>query len=154
MKRLLVAVLLAGFVGGTSSNLVGTPTPESYAKKQRATLEGTWSVVTTTGYDPTVVEEIQTLRLTFQDETLTAAYGNKKVEGTYRLILTEAGPSQIDITVTRGPEAVQGKTFPGIYLLEHHTLTIYYVHPGKPRPAMFTAEKKPGVYTLFFKKEQ
>lgn len=100
-------------------------------------------------------EEIQSLRLTFQDDKLVARYGDKKVEATLRLRpSSDDGPNQMDVTVTKGPEAVQGKTFPAIYLLEQKTLTICYVDPGQTRPLKFADENKPGLYKLFFKKEK
>ena len=118
MKRLLSAVLLVGLVGGAVTFLGGNPTPEIDAKKPPATLEGTWAVVTTTGYDMAVLEEIQPLHLTFQGDKLVARYGDKTVEATFRLSpSSDDGPDQMDVTVTKGPEAVQGKTFPAIYLL-------------------------------------
>src|SRR5579863_8463570 len=112
MKRLLTVVLLTGLVGGVVPFLGGTSTPEKPEKKERATLEGTWAVVTATGYDRVSPEEIQSLRLTFQDDKLVARYGDKKVEATVRLRpSSDDGPNQMDVTVTKGPEAVQGKTF-------------------------------------------
>jgi len=155
MKRLLVMVLLAGLVGGAVNFLEGTPTPENQGKKPPATLEGTWTVVIPTGYDMAVLDEIQPLHLTFQGDKLVAQYGDKTVEATFRLSpSSDRGPDQMDVTVTKGPEAVQGKTFPAIYLLEQKTLTICYVDPGQPRPMTFGIEGKPGMYQMFLLKEK
>jgi uncharacterized protein (TIGR03067 family) len=155
MKWLLSAVLLAGLVVGAVSFLGGTPTPENQAKKPPATLEGTWTVFTTMGYDMASLEELRSLRLTFLADKLVARYGDKTVEATFRLSpSSDDGPNQMDVTVTKGPESVQGKTFPAIYLLEQNTLTICYADPGQTRPMDFAVESKPGIYQLFLKKEK
>jgi uncharacterized protein (TIGR03067 family) len=49
-------------------------------------------------------EEFKTIYLTFKGDHIAAMYGKKTAEATYKLIQTEAGPSQIDLAVTQGPE--------------------------------------------------
>jgi len=155
MKRLLAAVLLAGLVGSAVNFLGGTSTPDNHSKKQPATLEGKWTVVTTTGFDMATLDEIQTLHLTIRGDNLVASYAGKSVEAIFDLSPScDDGPNQMDVTVTQGPEAVQGKTFPAIYLLGQQTLTICYADPGQPRPLTFGNEKKPGGHMLFFQKEK
>jgi len=150
MKLLLYAVLVAGLIGTASD----APNRDNIAQREKANLQGQWKSVITDGYGKDAPnEELKTIYLTFKGDQLFARYGMKTAEATYKLLLTEAGPSQIDFTVTKGPEAVVGKTLQGIYQLEGDTLRIMYRDPGLPRPDTFMEEDKPGVYMIFLKKE-
>lgn len=151
MKPLLFASLVAGLLGTAWA----APQQDDTAQREKENLQGQWKSVITEGYGKDAPnEERKTIYLTFEGDRLLARYGNKTAEATYKLILTEAEPSQIDFTVTKGPEAVQGKTLQGIYRLEGDTMRIMYRDPGKPRPDTFTEEDKPGAYMIFLKKEK
>jgi uncharacterized protein (TIGR03067 family) len=155
MKSLFHDFLVAGLIGAASCLIAANARQENPAQRDQDNLQGYWKSVATKGYGKDVPnEELKTLYLTFKGKHIFAKYGEKTAEATYKLILTEAGPSQIDFAVTQGPEAVQGKTVQGIYLLEGDTLKILYRDPGKPRPATFMDENKPGVYMVFLKKEK
>jgi len=150
MKSLLFAFLAAGLIGTAWAASL----PDNIAQQEKENLQGQWKSVVTEGYGKDAPnEELKTIYLTFKGDQLFAKYGTKTAEATYKLILTEAGPSQIDFTVTKGPEAVVGKTLQGIYQLEGDTLRIMYRDPGLPRPDTFMEEDKPGVYMIFLKKE-
>jgi uncharacterized protein (TIGR03067 family) len=151
MKPLLFASLVAGLLGTAWA----APQKDDTAQRQKENLQGQWKSVITEGYgkdEPN--EELKTIYLTFEGDHILARYGNKTAEATYKIILMEAGPSQIDFAVTKSPEAVVGKTLQGIYRLEGDTLRIMYRDPGKPRPDTFMEEDKPGAYVIFLKKEK
>lgn len=153
MRLMLSALLTAVLLSCATNSTVGDTPKEKYAEEQKKELQGAWAVTGTKGYPKEVPQkELKELRLTFKGNTIAAKYGDKTVEATYKLILTKAGPSQVDVTVTQGPESVKGKTFKGIYLLEGNTLKISYRDSGKPRPSTFTDEGEAGVYTISFKK--
>jgi uncharacterized protein (TIGR03067 family) len=147
MKPVALAIFL-GFVASP----VSADAPDA-AAEQRKELEGAWTVTGTKGFPKDVPQkDLQELMLIFKGDRVLARYGDKTAEARFKLILTMAGPSQIDVTVSRGPEAVNGKTFKGIYLLEDRTLKISYRDPGKARPSTFTDEGEAGVYTISLKK--
>jgi uncharacterized protein (TIGR03067 family) len=150
MKPLLFAFLMTGLIGTAWASSL----QDNIAQREKDDLQGQWESVLTEGYGKDAPnEELKTIYLTIKGDHILAKYGTKTAEATYKLILTEAGPSQIDFTVTKGPEAVVGKTLQGIYLLEGDTLRIMYRDPGRPRPDTFMEEDKPGVYMIFLKKE-
>ncbi len=152
MKLRFACLLATGFFALCVA-AIAAPPQQTEARKQQDQLQGTWRAVATKGYSKDVpAEELSSLTLTFKDDHIAARYAKKAAEATFRLILNEAGPSRIDVTVTQGPEAVQGKTLNGIFLLEGDTLKILYRDPGKPRPASFMVEDEPGVYAVFLKK--
>lgn len=155
MKLMFSALLTAVLFGAAATFSVGDSPKDNSGQEQKKDLQGTWTVTGTKGYGKDVPQkELQELLLTFKGDTISAKYGDKTAQATYKLILTKAGPSQIDVTVNEGPEAVKSKTFKGIYLLEGNTLKITYREPGKPRPATFTDEGESGVYTISLKKEK
>jgi len=148
MKLFLYALLAAGLIG-----TAWAAPKEDNAVQQKENLQGEWKSLITQGYGKDAPdEERKTIYLTFKGDQLLAKYGEKTAEATYKLILTKAGPSQVDVTVTQGTDSVKGKTFKGIYLLEGNTLKISYRDSGKPRPSTFTDEDEAGVYTISFKK--
>jgi uncharacterized protein (TIGR03067 family) len=149
--RLLLRTLLTTGLIGAAGLLWAAP---NQARDQED-LQGQWRAVATKGYGKDVpAEELKTIYLTFKGDHIAATYGKKTAEATFKLIQTEAGPSQIDFAVTQGPEKIKGKTVQGIYLLEGDTLKILYRDPGKPRPTAFSDEDEPGVYMVSLKKEK
>jgi uncharacterized protein (TIGR03067 family) len=155
MKRLVMTLLASGFLAFTLGHVVGGQQPQNTDQKAKDNLTGTWAAVAHNGFAQEVSrDELRSLRLTFKDNHIFASYGNKKAEANFKLNRIEAGPSQIDVAVTEGPEEVKGKSMQGIYLLEGDTLKVLYSDPGKARPNAFTDENKPGVYALSFKREK
>ncbi len=153
MNRFLTALLMAGLMG-TVGGLLAAPKDRAGLTDQEI-LQGQWKATATKGFAKDVpAEELQSLTLTFKGSDLHAHYGKKTAEATYKLIRTEAGPSQIDVTVTHGPTAVKGKTLRGIYLLEDGTLKILYRGPDEARPETFMDEDKHGVFMVSLKKEK
>jgi uncharacterized protein (TIGR03067 family) len=148
------SIFAAAVLLGVTGNLaVADPPKEKLTAEQQKELEGAWTVTGTKGFPKDVPQkELKELMLMFKGDNILAKYGDKTAEAKYKLILTAAGPSQIDVTVSSGPETVNGKTFSGIYLLEGQTLKITYRDPGKARPSTFTDEGEAGVYTISLKK--
>jgi uncharacterized protein (TIGR03067 family) len=149
-----IALLSALVLGLVSRVVVGDTPKDNVAQEQKKELQGVWVTTGTKGFDKDEDKDVKALRLTFKGESLTAEYNGKTAEAVYKLILTKAGPSQMDVTIAKGPDAVKGKTYPAIYLLEGGTLKISYREPGKQRPAAFDDEGEAGVYTIMFKKEK
>lgn len=155
MQLRLAHLLTLGFFACSVVALIAAPRPQTAGQNDREQLQGTWHAVATKGYGKDVpAEELRSLTLTFKDDHMAARYGKKSAEAAFQLIQNEAGPSQVDFTVTQGPDAVKGKKLYGIYLLEGDTLKILYRDPGKPRPASFMVEDEPGVYTVRLKKNR
>lgn len=48
-------------------------------------------------------------------------------------------PGRVDLVPAEGPH--QGKTFPGIFELDHDILKANFALPGNPRPSAFTAKR-------------
>ncbi len=57
------------------------------------------------------------VRLTIHGHKMTAQWGEHAAEATFVLHATR-NPAEIDIMLTRGPKALEGKTFLGRYVLE------------------------------------
>jgi uncharacterized protein (TIGR03067 family) len=147
--RLAFATLLA--VASFSS---AAEKKDDFAEIQKKELQGTWVVTGSKGYPKEMEKELASLRLTIKGDAMSAQYAGKSAAATYKLVLTKAGPSQMDVAVTEGPEKIKGKTVQTIYLLEGGTLKFAFREPGKPRITDFTDESQPGVLTVSFKKEK
>jgi uncharacterized protein (TIGR03067 family) len=155
MKRLLNHVLAVGVFAASVGMIWSAPRQQTDIQKDKEQLQGTWQVVATKGFGKDVpAEELRTLSLTFKDDHIFAAYGDKSAEADYKLVLNQEGPSRIDFSVTKGPDAVKDKTLYGIYLLEGDTLKILYRNPGQQRPTSFMVEDEPGVFTVFLKRKR
>jgi uncharacterized protein (TIGR03067 family) len=129
-------------------------TRENAIHVDQKNLEGTWAVTSTQGFNDTVPkDQLQTLRLNFHENHITATYGNKEAEATFKLHPNQS-PRQIDVTITKGPDEVMGKTFEGIYLLDGAALRIADRMPGESRPSEFNTEGKTGIFQVFCRKEK
>ena len=145
--------LLSALVGSSGLAVLAALAPNKAAETDRQALQGTWAATGSKGFGKDVpAEDLQTLKLTFRGNAITAHYSKKQAAATFQLNLRRAGPSEMDATVTEGPAAVKGKKLLGIYLLEGDTLKVAFRNPGKARPADFTDTEKPGVYTIWFKR--
>jgi uncharacterized protein (TIGR03067 family) len=148
MRGFALALLLLG-----AGAVVAAETPAEKANKtDRANLQGTWTVKSVHGFTKEKAkEELAELKLTFEGDTLSARWGDKSAEATYTL--NAAGdPRQIDVTLTKGPEEVQGRLFRGIYSLEGNTLRLAWRKAGEERPKEFVREGQPEVFEIFLEK--
>ncbi len=145
--RFLPMVMLAAFL------TAGDAPRQRAAEQDRENLQGVWKVVSVSGFKKEDVrKDFRNLRMIVRGDTITAHYGDRTAEGTYHL-QANRNPPRIDVTLTRGPQEVQGKVFKGIYLLEDNTLKVVYRNPGGDRPTEFVTEGETGVYKVFFRKE-
>ncbi len=122
-------------------------------KKDDAALQGTWTVTKTSGFKATPPQELKDLRLTIKGDRMTAHYGRKSAEATFKLDSTTT-PRHIDITITDGPEDVKGKTFECIYLLEGNVLHIAFRKPGEKRPSEFITRNTEDLHEVWLKKAE
>jgi uncharacterized protein (TIGR03067 family) len=148
--KILAALLTVALLGMATTFAFGAA--DDTGQEQKRDLQGSWAITGTKGYSKDLQKDFQGLVITFEGDKISAKYDGKTAQAAYKLILTKAGPSQMDVTVNEGPDAVKGKTFNCIYLLEGNTLKITYREPGKQRPSTFTDEGEAGVYTVSFKK--
>jgi uncharacterized protein (TIGR03067 family) len=120
---------------------------------EKAELQGSWVAAETAGFGTeTPREELRGLRLVIQGNHLTAHYGEKTAEATFRLHANHT-PAWIDVTITKGPADVQGKTFHGIYLVEGNVLRVAFPDPGQARPKVFAAPNQTQVHGILFRKQ-
>jgi uncharacterized protein (TIGR03067 family) len=153
MKLIFSTLLITALIGATTLAR-GESQKDDTGQEQKRDLQGSWAITGTKGYGKDAQKDFQGLVITFAGDKIAAKYDGKSAQASYKLILTKAGPSQVDVTVNEGPDAVKGKTFNCIYLLEGNTLKITYREPGKQRPSTFTDEGDAGVYTVSFKKQK
>jgi uncharacterized protein (TIGR03067 family) len=147
--QLSLLVLVVGCCFGTDQ---ANP---ARAQNDLQNIEGAWRVESTHGLpNDSLREEMQRLRLTILKGKMSAVYGDKKAEATYKLA-PEKDPPEIDVTLTKGPQDakdVVDKTFHGIYQLQGNMLKIAYRNPDEKRPSSFRSEGEPGVYVVVFKR--
>ena len=155
MKKALGFAFLGVILAATAPAIPAHLAPKKASETDQQALQGTWMATGSKGFTKDVpAEDLRTLKLTFRGKAIAAHYSKKQAEATFKLNLKEAGPSEMDVTVSEGPAAVKGKTLHGIYLLEGNTLKVAFRDPGKARPADFTDTDRPGVYTIWFKREK
>ncbi len=118
-------------------------------------LQGTWVAQSWVGFgQATPKEDLKNLRLTIKGNQITAHYGeNKMAKATFRLNAART-PRQINVTLSQGPEAVRGKTFHGIYLIEGPVFRVGFTDPGKQRPSDFGGPNQTEVHDVLFHKEK
>jgi len=148
MRGFALALLLLG-AGAAAAADTAT---EKANKADRANLQGPWTVKSVHGITKEKAkEEFQELKLTFEGDKIVARWGDKSAEATYTLD-AGANPAQMDVTVTKGPEEVQGRLFRGIYVLEGNTLRLAWRKAGEERPKEFVREGQPDVFEILFEK--
>lgn len=153
MRLILSSALAATVVAISATGILAQSAPKRAAETDQKELQGTWKATESKGFGKDVpAEDLRDLKLTFRGSTITADYNRKRAAATFLLNLRQAGPSEIDVTVKEGPEAVKGKTLHGIYLLEGDTLKVAFRNAGQPRPSDFTETDKPGTFTIWFKR--
>jgi uncharacterized protein (TIGR03067 family) len=123
------------------------------ADADTATLQGTWKVTKTSGFEAKSKDELKDLKLTVKDKRLTAHYGDKTAEATFKLDAI-ATPRRMDVTVTDGPADVKGKTFECIYLLEGDVWHVAFRKPGEKRPSEFITRNREDLYEVWLKKAE
>ena len=108
---------------------------EKLNAQEKKLLQGTWAATETVGFDKAKSgEDLRELRLVIKGDRLSAHYGDKTAEATFRVDASRS-PFRLDVTVTKGPKDVQGKTFEGIYVVEGDVLRVAFRDPGKGRRA-------------------
>ena len=148
MRGFALAMLLLG----AGAVVAADPTAEKANKTDRAGLQGTWTVKSVHGFTKEKAkEEFQELKLTFEGDKIVARWGDHSAEATCTLDAT-ADPRQMDVTLTKGPEEVQGRLFRAIYSLEGNTLRIAWRKAGEERPKEFVREGQPEVFEIFLEK--
>jgi uncharacterized protein (TIGR03067 family) len=152
MKLLSVLALFA-----LGSSIAAGQLDRTLTRNDVQSLQGTWQVESMNGFGQDLVkDEMKSLRLTIRGEKMTAEYGEKKAEATFK-VQFDKEPAQIDITLTKTPEDAKelvGKTFRGILMADGKTLKIAYRSPDEKRPTSFRTEGEPGVYVVVFKRAQ
>jgi uncharacterized protein (TIGR03067 family) len=148
MRGFALALLLLGAGAAAAADT----SAEKADKADRANLQGPWAVKSVHGFSKEKVkEEFQQLKLTFEGNKIVACWGNKSAEATYTLD-AGANPAQMDVTVTKGPDEVQGRLFRLIYVLEGNTLRLAWRKAGEERPKEFVREGQPDVFEVFLEK--
>ncbi len=137
---------------GAGAVVAADPTFTKADRADRDNLQGTWKVESVRGLPKeSSREEFEKVRLTFEGDQIHVRWGDKSAECTYRLAAAET-PRQIDVTVTKGPEDVQGRLFRCLYLLEGNALRIAWRAAGEERPKELDPEGQAGVHEVFLKK--
>src|SRR5436305_3969164 len=137
----LVAALIA-LHSASAQDKSSTTEPEE-VKKERAKLEGEWTMVSgEIDGQPMPDAFVKTgKRVAKGNETTVTIGGNVFLKATYTIDPAKK-PKTIDYTMTDGP--TKGKMQYGIYELDNDTLRFCFASPGKDRPTEFTAKAGEG----------
>jgi uncharacterized protein (TIGR03067 family) len=146
MSTNVIAFLACGLLLGASD------LRQRDVEQELVPFQGTWKVTSVKGFrrDKTK-EQLAELTMRVRGHRIICRYGDKTAEATFKLGGTRSGQA-IDITVTKGPEAVKGKTFHARYYVEGPKLRIAYRNPPGERPAEFTRDGQKDVFEVDFKK--
>jgi len=147
MQRLISAIC-AGLILGTALVLaVAQPADDAQQK-----LQGTWTA-TTAERDGKAADDVVGHRLSFTDNRfqILSKDGKPLYAGTVR-VNPSAKPWAIDFEHTE--EALKGKTWKGIYVLDSDTLTICDNAPNldKDRPVSFETKSGSGYEVITFER--
>ena len=110
--------------------------------KAAATLQGDWRIVSVEGDGPAKMLKENVERILIDAERITA--------GRSAEYSADLAKKQIDMTISGGPKAEQGK-YLGVYELKDGELKLHFALSGKERPTGFT--KKDGTFVISLKKK-
>jgi uncharacterized protein (TIGR03067 family) len=126
---------------------VCAPVGAGDADKEKAKLQGTWTLIKATirGEDKTKDLFGGGATVTFAGATVTMKMGNESHEGTFKIVDATKTPRHIDLSVPKQ------KDTPAIYQIEGDTLRMATPEKGGGRPQSFDARDRQEI-TLTFKK--
>jgi uncharacterized protein (TIGR03067 family) len=136
------AVVLLAVVFASASVVAGGD-----AKADLKKLTGTWSIVSAQkGGGELPANELKELRLIFNGDKLSARFGEKSKDGTFKIDPSKK-PKQIDITL-------MDKTAEGIYRFKGDNLELCLSEPGEPRPTEFKSAEGSKTFLFVLKREK
>jgi uncharacterized protein (TIGR03067 family) len=154
MRACGVALALFALVVLASAGAGQDRAKQKLDAEQREHLQGTWVATSVAGFGADVNEEqLRNLKLVIKGDHLTAHYGDKTVEATFRVDASHS-PRQIDVTLVSGPPEIKGAKVEGIYLIEGQSLRMAFRDPGQPRPEFFAKPNQTEVHGFTFRKEK
>jgi len=110
------------------------------AKKDKAQLQGEWSMVSGTSDGMQIPEEYRKeMKRVCKGDELTVTHGEEIIMKAKITLDESAKPKTIDYEVTDGPN--KGKKQLGIYELDGDTLKVCLAAPGDERPKEFSSKE-------------
>ena len=152
--RSATLIAVASLVTVVSTGLVSTglgATPKSPTGGAKAML-GVWTPEKAVMAGQEFPDEVcKSIRMVLSDGKYVVTVGDKVDEGTYTIDETKS-PKTITIVGVKGPN--KGKTFLGIYELDHETLKVCYDLSGKALPTSFESKPDTPLFLASYRRQK